>query len=263
MRGTWTIDQAKQTIEQVLRMGTIDRIDFGEFVPVGQTETRSGFLHMAFVDLAWANWLKQEIETTGHARLQIAADEFWMLIPNRNPLPSTHLNIHQLAEITRNQAQRIAVLEATIEDFGARAAVQEARMNGLMARLNAFAPAPQLTTPAAAQVAMSVDVDEEANDPPPLSDTVLAAIAADSTPMDIQQNIILPPVVNPSGPAFLNLDCLRMNSTNAGIFIDGRPVRNHWSQDDVDEHRFEAIMTPDGRAALDRMQMSAQFCGNH
>jgi len=253
MRGTWTTDQVKQTIEQNLRMGTIDRVDFGDFVPVGQTDTRSGFLHMAFVDPTWANWLKQHVETTGHARLQITEDEFWMLIPNRNPLPNTHLNIHQLAEITRNQSQRIVTLEATIQDFAARADVQEARINALMARLNAIPPAMPPTIPA------------ETDAPLPIATNLPSAISApEQTPMDIQQDIILPPpVVNPMGHAFLNIVDTRINTTNAEILVNDEPLRNPFSQHHVTAPYIEAILTHEGRAALDRMQMSAHFCGNH
>jgi hypothetical protein len=112
MRAYWTEQQIFDAMRETI--GVVDRVDFGDFVPLNQTGIRCAFIHMAWVNYDWKDWLEREIETNGHCRYQVTYDEYWMLLPNKNPIPKTHLNVHQLADITRKQDERIAELEAKV-----------------------------------------------------------------------------------------------------------------------------------------------------
>jgi hypothetical protein len=59
-------------------------------------------------------WFDHEVASKGYCRLQVTHNEYWMLLPNKNPVLTTHLNIHQLAEITTKQDARITMLEALV-----------------------------------------------------------------------------------------------------------------------------------------------------
>jgi hypothetical protein len=114
VRSYWT----EQNIAHVLRVnevGVLNRVDFGDFVPSGQTGIRCMFIHLnSFASDVTSRIVHSEIKETGHYRLQVSENEFWMLIPKFNPLQKTHLNIHQLADITRKQEEKILCLEEKI-----------------------------------------------------------------------------------------------------------------------------------------------------
>jgi len=90
-------------------IGIVERVDFGDFVPEGQTGTRMMFVHICGSAPAF-----QQSLSSGPYNLQVAENEFWMILPNKNPLPKTHLNVHQLFDVVRKQDQRIASLEAKV-----------------------------------------------------------------------------------------------------------------------------------------------------
>jgi len=114
VRSYWT----EQNIAHVLRaneVGILNRADFCDFVPSGQNETRCMFIHLnSFSSDVSSRIVHSEIKEKGHYKLQVSENEFWMLIPKLNPLQNTHLNIHQLAEITRKQEEKISRLEEKI-----------------------------------------------------------------------------------------------------------------------------------------------------
>jgi hypothetical protein len=112
IKSTWTSEGISNAVYNTL--GLVDRVDFGEFVPPDQTGIRSAFIHMSWLRPLVQDWIEQEIAAKGHCRLQVTYNEYWMLLHNKNPIPSTHLNVHQLADITRKQDERIAELEAKV-----------------------------------------------------------------------------------------------------------------------------------------------------
>lgn len=111
MRAHWTIDQISNWVSP---LGVVDRIDLGDFVPSNQTGIRCAFIHMSWLCSGVQEWIDEETASKGHPKLQVPNNEYWMLLPNKNPIPRTHLNIHQLAEITRKQDERIAQLQALV-----------------------------------------------------------------------------------------------------------------------------------------------------
>lgn len=117
MRAHWTIDQISNWVSC---LGVVDRIDLGDFVPSNQTGIRCAFIHMSWLCPGVQEWIDEETASKGHPKLQVPNNEYWMLLPNKNPIPRTHLNIHQLAEITRKQDARIAELEALVAQLTER-----------------------------------------------------------------------------------------------------------------------------------------------
>ena len=112
IKSAWTSELISNAMYNTL--GLVDRVDFGDFVPLDQTGIRCAFIHMACLNNGWREYIEREIEAFGHYKFQVTYNEYWMLLPNKNPIPRTHLNIHQLAEITRKQDERIAQLQALV-----------------------------------------------------------------------------------------------------------------------------------------------------
>ena len=93
---------------------SVDRVDYGDYSPANQSYTGYVFVHFIEIPEVNREWINNELCSYGHCRIQIAFDEFWMLIPNKNPIPTTHLNIHQLADIVNKQNDRISTLETMV-----------------------------------------------------------------------------------------------------------------------------------------------------
>jgi hypothetical protein len=112
MRTFWTQDQIAALLYHSI--GVVDRVDYGDYSPANQTYTGYTFVHFSEICQENREWIDREIYSKGHCRIQVAFDEFWMLIPNRNPIPTTHLNIHQLADTLKKQADQISTLETMV-----------------------------------------------------------------------------------------------------------------------------------------------------
>lgn len=109
MRTFWTQDQIAALLYH--SVGVVDRVDYGDYVPANQTDTFYTFIHFSEIPEGNREWINNEIYSKGHCRIQVAYDEFWMLVPNRSPIPNTHLNIHQIADTINKQNDRISTLE--------------------------------------------------------------------------------------------------------------------------------------------------------
>ena len=112
MRTFWTQDQIAALLYH--SVGVVDRVDYGDYSPPNQTYTGYAFVHISEICQENRDWIDREIYSKGHCRIQVAFDEFWMLIPNRNPIQTTHLNIHQLADTLKKQAEQISTLETMV-----------------------------------------------------------------------------------------------------------------------------------------------------
>jgi hypothetical protein len=115
IRETWTEYHIYSALYHTL--GIVERVDFGETIQPG---LRYAFVHMNLMNPTFSEKVNQEMTKNGHFKLQVTANEFWMLIPNKNPIAATHLNVHQLAEITKKQDERIDFLESMVLDLKAQ-----------------------------------------------------------------------------------------------------------------------------------------------
>ena len=124
VRTFWTQEQIAALLYH--SVGIVDRVDYGDYVPANQTDTCYAFVHFSEICQGNREWIDNEIYYNGYCKIQVAFDEFWMLVPNRNPIPTTHLNIHQLADTIAKQTDRISTLESMVyylqAQLGARAA---------------------------------------------------------------------------------------------------------------------------------------------
>ena len=98
-------------------IGKVDRVDFGKPLE-GKPELRSAFIHMDYyVPGHRADEFLRNFCQNGSRRFypMPAYPEFWLLLPNKNPVYRTHMNIHQLAALCENQEKAIAELREEIK----------------------------------------------------------------------------------------------------------------------------------------------------
>jgi len=57
-----------------------------------------------------------------YSQSQMTSNAFWLLLPNKNPIPRTKLNIHQLAGMISEMEQKMAVQQAEMDEMRKRIA---------------------------------------------------------------------------------------------------------------------------------------------
>ena len=96
-------------------IGQIKRVDFLESDPT-KPGTRQIFVHMqTWFNSPLATAIKNSLlDNIAAYRFQFSHTAYWLLLPAKNPIQDTVLNIHQLAENMRLLENRFAEKEAEI-----------------------------------------------------------------------------------------------------------------------------------------------------
>ena len=115
VRVAWTADEILTVFTKFFGI-VLDRVDLGEVLTTNSL-LRAAFVHMGPECRPVAEFITANIVANKFYKMQISRDEFWMILPNNNPIPKTELNVHQLAEITRKQKERIDFLENQVEEL--------------------------------------------------------------------------------------------------------------------------------------------------
>jgi hypothetical protein len=105
------------------RIGTISHIDF---TPInkkpGFSENYDQDFVSAFIHFSSADCVLEHINTGASYKIQISPSEYWICLLNKNPIPRTMMNIHQIVENCRYlenllqlQGKKIEFLERKLE----------------------------------------------------------------------------------------------------------------------------------------------------
>jgi hypothetical protein len=146
-------DANSETVYQILLDFGIGVVEYVDFIAVRDKMDRTNIIYYsAFVKLyCWGvNYVAaSEFRKNKTFKLFINPREFWMLLPNNNPVPRSKINTHQLAAFTeelfekvatqnqviaiqdqkiKNQDQEIERQRSIIETFEERIAMIEQRM---------------------------------------------------------------------------------------------------------------------------------------
>jgi hypothetical protein len=109
VRAYWSQEQISEAMYMSF-YGYVERVDLGDQLPDNQSY-RSVFVHLSPINPTVAEYFNNQIKENGFFKFQVRPNEFWMILPNNNPISKTHLNIHQLADITKKQKEQITNLE--------------------------------------------------------------------------------------------------------------------------------------------------------
>jgi hypothetical protein len=99
-------------------IGNVKRVDFVECTTDDSRDTTS--FHSAFVHLHHYFDTEIGIDISSFAnqnrtyRFYLSNNEYWLLLQNKNPVPETKMNIHQVVENARLLEQRVAEQEEII-----------------------------------------------------------------------------------------------------------------------------------------------------
>ena len=112
----------------------IGTVEYCDLVTIKDKDTKQPLYTQLFIKLAcWdvMSRAKADFERNGSIKIFLSDTEFWMILPNKNPLPRTHVNNSQLAASTEKLFVQTEAIEKRMDSF-------EDEMRAEMAEMRAF-----------------------------------------------------------------------------------------------------------------------------
>ena len=112
----------------------IGNVEYCDLVTIKDKDTKQPLYAQIFIKLACWDLIsraKADFERNGSIKIFFTDTEFWMILPNKNPLPRTHVNNSQLAASTEKLFVQTEAIEKRIDSF-------EDEMRAEMAEMRTF-----------------------------------------------------------------------------------------------------------------------------
>jgi len=125
-------------------IGDVKRVDFTPIIPKDSTENQvntkyqSAFVHMNFMyndNFANKLYTATYVNNTSY-KFNLNQHEFWLILKNRNPIPETNLNIHQVVENARLLEEKVLSQEKLIQDQQKTIEVQTGQIERIQQTIN-------------------------------------------------------------------------------------------------------------------------------
>lgn len=123
----------EQVKDQLFR-SQIGNVEYCDLVVIKDKDTKQPLYAQLFIKLACWDLLsraKSDFEKNGSIKIFLKDTEYWMILPNKNPLPRTHVNTSQLAASTEKLFEQSEAMEKKMDSF-------EDEMRSEMAEMRAF-----------------------------------------------------------------------------------------------------------------------------
>lgn len=124
----------EQQVRDVFFRNQIGIVDYCDLVVIKDKDTKEPSYLSIFLKLDAWNPLSNasaDFEKNGSIKLYLSATEFWIILPNKNPLPRTHVNTSQLAASTEKLFEQNEKITEKISKF-------EDEMRAEMAEMRLF-----------------------------------------------------------------------------------------------------------------------------
>ena len=124
----------EQQVRDTLFRSQIGIVEYCDIVIVKDKETKQPLYASVFLKLDTWNPIsnaRADFEKNGSIKVYLNGTEFWIILPNKNPLPRTHVNNSQLAASTEKLFEQSEALEKKANKF-------EDEMRAEMAEMRLF-----------------------------------------------------------------------------------------------------------------------------
>ena len=108
-----------QVKDQLFR-SQIGNVEYCDLVTIKDKDTKQPLYAQLFIKLACWDLLsraKADFERNGSIKIYLSDTEFWIVLPNKNPLPRTHVNTSQLAASTEKLFEQSESMEKRMDSF--------------------------------------------------------------------------------------------------------------------------------------------------
>ena len=110
----------EQQVRDTLFRSQIGIVEYCDIVLTKDKETKQPTYASVFLKLdSWCptSNARPDFEKNGSIKLYLNATEFWIILPNKNPLPRTHVNNSQLAASTEKLFEQTEAIEKKADKF--------------------------------------------------------------------------------------------------------------------------------------------------
>jgi hypothetical protein len=124
----------EQQVKDQLFRSQIGNVEYCDLVTIKDKDTKQPLYAQLFIKLACWDLLsnaKVDFERNGSIKIYLSDTEFWIVLPNKNPLPRTHVNTSQLAASTEKLFEQSESMEKRMDSF-------QDEMRSEMAEMRAF-----------------------------------------------------------------------------------------------------------------------------
>jgi len=144
-------------VKDLLFRSQIGNVEYCDLVTIKDKDTKQPLYTQLFIKLACWDLMsraKSDFERNGSIKLFLTDTEFWMILPNKNPLPRTHVNTSQLAASTEKLFVQTEAIEKRMDSF-------EDEMRAEMAEMRLFMKLQQQSIDALKTELSSANLDIE------------------------------------------------------------------------------------------------------
>ena len=110
----------EQQVKDQLFRSQIGNVEYCDLVTIKDKDTKQPLYAQLFIKLACWDLLsraKADFERNGSIKIYLTDSEFWIVLPNKNPLPRTHVNTSQLAASTEKLFEQSETMEKRMDSF--------------------------------------------------------------------------------------------------------------------------------------------------
>jgi hypothetical protein len=160
----------EEQVKDLFFRNQIGNVEYCDLVTIKDKETKQPLYAQLFIKLNCWNMFssaRADFERNGSIKIFLTGTEFWMILPNKNPLPRTHVNTSQLAASTEKLFEKSEAMEKKMDSF-------EDEMRSEMAEMRAFMKLQQAKIEDLEFKLAVIQLSCDATDPTLFSRTVVA-----------------------------------------------------------------------------------------
>jgi hypothetical protein len=131
-----SLTTTENEVKQLINQSNIALVDYCDLVVVKDPKTKQPVHFSIFIKLiewnTYSNHALGDFVINGSIKIYLNRTDFWLLLPNKNPLPRTHVNTSQLAASTEKLFEKTEILTEKTDKIYEEMLAQMAEMRQMI-----------------------------------------------------------------------------------------------------------------------------------